>query len=99
MRRTLPKIASTIAVLILFNTVTSGACRNSDFECFKRAMMPKVGRKVTVEGVLMSAKLGGMIKFKGWGIYIYSRGGSDNTRENALYKFVGRRIKVTGTLH
>ena len=93
-------LGSTIAGLTLCATVVfaGGKCRSSDFECFKRKMMPKVGHKITVAGVLASAKLGWIVRFDNWGIYIYAVEDSDNSRMKALNSYEGRTVKVTGTL-
>lgn len=100
MRSILLKIVSTIAALILCASVIAGStrCRGSDFACFKRKMMPKVGRKITVVGVLASAKLGWIVTLKKWGIYIYAVQDSDSPRMKALDSFNGRTVKATGTL-
>lgn len=60
--------------------------------------MPEVGRKITVVGVLASAKLGWMVTFKNWGIYIYAVQDSDNSKMKALDSLNGGTVKVTGTL-
>jgi hypothetical protein len=100
MRSILLKIVSTIAALVLSTTVIAAGtkCRSSDFACFKRKMIPKVGRKTTVVGVLASAKLGWMVKFNDWGIYIYAVQDSDSPKMKTLDSFDGQTVKVTGTL-
>ena len=89
-----------IAALILFpSTITAATkCRSSDFACFKRKMMPKVGRKIAVAGVLSSAKLGWIVRFDNWGIYIYAVQAGDASKMSAFAPFEGQTIKVSGTL-
>src|SRR5437667_8232003 len=72
--------------------------RNSSFAEFKRQMMPKVGKKITVVGSLASGKLGWVITFKKHGVYIYAVNDSDQSRMNDLSRYLGGRVKVTGTL-
>ena len=100
MRSILQKIVSTIAALILSMTVITAStrCRSSDFPCFKRKMMPKVGRKTTVVGVLAAAKLGWIVTFESWGVYVYAVQDTDTSKMNALDSLKGRTVKVTGTL-
>jgi hypothetical protein len=100
MRSIMLRIVSAIAALILSTTVMAAGtrCPSSDFACFKRKMMPQVGRKITVVGVLASAKLGWIVTFKNWGIYIYAVQDSDNSRMKAFDSFNGSTVKVTGTL-
>ena len=100
MRSTLLRIAFTIAALVLCASAVAvnTGCRGSDFACFKRRMMPRVGRKVTVAGVLASAKLGWIVTTRGGGVYIYAIGDSDASKMKALDGLSGRRVKVTGTL-
>src|SRR5712691_11496051 len=73
-------------------------CRSSDFACFKRKMMPKVGRKIAIAGVLSAAKLGWIVRFDEWGVYIYAVQTNDASKMNAFAPFEGQTIKVTGTL-
>src|SRR5437667_7037549 len=89
-----------IAALILFPSVITAAtkCRSSDFACFKRKMMPRVGRKIAIAGVLSSAKLGWIVRFDHWGVYIYAVGTDDTSKMNAFAPFEGQTIKVSGTL-
>src|SRR6266446_627063 len=89
-----------IAALTLFPSAITAAtkCRSSDFACFKRKMMPKVGRKITVGGILSSAKLGWIVRFDNWGVYIYAVQTNEASRMNAFAPFEGQTIKVTGTL-
>src|SRR6266567_603979 len=100
MRSILLRILSALAALVLSTTVIAAGtkCRSSDFQCFKRRMMPKVGRKITVVGVLASAKLGWIVTFEHWGVYIYAAQGADDSKMKALDSFNGQTIKATGTL-
>ena len=94
------RIILTITALILSASAVaaSGGCRGSDFACFKRRMMPKVGRKVAVVGVLGSAKLGWIVTTESGGVYVYAVREADATRMKALEGLSGQRVKVVGTL-
>jgi hypothetical protein len=100
MKLILLRIVSTIAALILSTTLIAAATGwpSSDFVRFKRKNMPKVGHKITVVGVLASAKLGWMITLKSGGIYVYAVQDSDISKMKALDSFNGWTVKVTGTL-
>jgi len=89
-----------IGALVLLPTMIAAAtkCRSSDFACFKRKLMPKVGRKTTVVGALSSAKLGWIVRFDDWGVYIYAVQTNDAAKMNDFAPFEGQTIKVTGTL-
>jgi hypothetical protein len=94
------KVSSIIAALIL-SMYAIAACaqnRDSSFENFKRGMIPQVGKKITVVGVLKSAKLGWLVAFKGRGVYIYPVKDSDISKMNDLNRFDGHTVQVTGTL-
>jgi len=98
--------ASVISGLVAFSALTffpttiaaSAKCRSSDFACFKRKMMPKVGRKITVGGILSSAKLGWIVRFDNWGVYIYAVQTNEASKMNAFAPFEGQTIKISGTL-
>ena len=94
------RIILTIAALVLSAPVVAAhtGCRGSEFECFKRRMMPRVGRKTTVTGVLASAKLGWIVTMKGGGVYLYTVREADASRMKALEGLSGQRVKATGTL-
>src|SRR5467141_113971 len=95
------RITSTFAALILSTTVIAAAspkCRSSDFACFKRKMMPQVGRKITIVGMLASAKLGWIVTFEHWGVYVYNSHESDSARMKTLDSLNGQRVKLMGTL-
>jgi hypothetical protein len=100
MKSILLRIGSAIAALILSTIVIAAGtgCRSSDFVCFKRKNMPKVGHKITVVGILASAKLGWIVTFKSGGIYVYAVQNSDISKMKTLDSFNGRTVKVTGTL-
>ena len=100
MRSILSRVVSIITVGILFATATAAGagCRNSNFACFKRKMMLKVGQKITVEGELALAKLGWIVRLDHWGVYIYAVQDSDTSKMRALDSLTGQAIKVTGTL-
>jgi len=61
-------------------------------------MKPQVGKKITVVGKMNSAKLGWMVAFKEWGIYLYSVKDSDISKMNDLNRFYGHTVRVTATL-
>ena len=50
---------------LLFATLSQSNNANSAFENFRREMMPQVGKKISVVGILTSAKLGWLVTFKG----------------------------------
>ena len=91
---------TTAALLLSASAIALGTpLRNSEsFAAFKREMTPKVGRKITVVGTLRSAKLGWLVEFKGWGVYIYATKDSDSPRQDALGRFNEHTVRVTGTL-
>lgn len=94
------RIVSTVAAIILGTAVIAASpkCRNSDFSCFKRKMMPQVGRRITVAGRLASAKLGWIVTFDHWGIYIYPVHEPDSNKMKSLDTFNGQSVRVAGTL-
>jgi hypothetical protein len=100
MRTTPPRIIFTVAAIILSTTVIAAdpKCRTSDFACFKRKMMPRVGREITVKGTVAAAKLGWIVRFDHWGVYVYATRESDGARMKSLDAFKGQSVKVTGTL-
>ncbi len=89
-----------IAALLLAACAVAASAqhRDSRFESFKREMMPQVGKKITVVGVLQFAKLGWLVAFKDWGVYIYAVRGSDISKMNALNRFAEQSVEVTATL-
>jgi hypothetical protein len=68
------------------------------FAQFKQELMPQVGKTITVEGVLQNAKLGWLVAFNDWGIYVYSSDSKHLAGMNALGRFSGKNVRVTGTL-
>jgi len=60
--------------------------------------MPQIGRRITVEGVLASAKLGWLVTFDHWGVYVYARHESDSERMKNFDTFKGQTVRVTGIL-
>jgi hypothetical protein len=95
----IPGLIIIFAIILPTIAIAAGPkCRSSDFACFKRKMMPQVGRKITVEGKLASAKLGWVVTFDHWGIYVYARHESDSDRLKSLDTFKGQSVRITGTL-
>jgi len=94
------KTSLTIAALALLlpTFVISAQESKSSFSDFKQEFMPQVGKKITVEGTLESAKLGWLVSFKGWGIYIHANRSADIAKMNLLNKFSENEVSVTGTL-
>jgi hypothetical protein len=96
---TIPRLVILFAIILSATVIAAGPkCRSSDFACFKRKMMPQVGRKITVKGMLAAAKLGWIVTFDHGGIYVYARHESDSDRMKSLDTFKGQSVKVTGTL-
>src|ERR1043165_955959 len=75
-------------------------CRaqNPVFLRYKEQMMPKVGKKISVSGILQSGKLGWFLASGGWGIYIYATTDSSAQKQIDLNPFFRHRVTVTGTL-
>lgn len=93
------KIVMALLVLAAYAVVAAGAQdRHTVFESFKRKMMPQVGKIITVSGVLKPGKLGWVVAFQGWEIYIKPTRNSDIPKMNSLNRFEGRTVQVTGTL-
>jgi hypothetical protein len=88
----LRKIAA-FAVLSAF--VWSVVAQDPGLDAFKKEFMPKVGKRITVEGILQSGKLGWVIEFDSGHIYIE---GSDSAKMNLLDRFAEQPVKATGTL-
>ena len=100
MRSIVFRSASVLAGLVLSSTLVAAGskCRSSNFACFKREMMPHVGRRITVEGILASAKLGWIVTFDHWGVYVYATRESDSARMKTLDNFNGQSVRVRSTL-
>jgi len=95
----MPKLVIIFALILSTTAIAaSPRCRSSDFACFKRKMMPRVGREITVAGTLASAKLGWIVTFDQWGVYVYATRASDSDRMKSLDGFNGQSVKVTGIL-
>jgi len=94
------KIRLIIAALNLSTSAIAASAqeRDSRFGNFKREMMPQLGKKITVVGVLKSGKLGWLVAFKGWGVYIYPINDSSISMMNDINRFEGRMVEVSGTL-
>jgi hypothetical protein len=65
---------------------------------FESVYMPKVGRKITMEGVLDSAKLGLILISDHGVVYIYPLLEADASKIKALDSLKGQLVKVRGTL-
>src|SRR5882724_10088163 len=100
MRSIVFRAASIVAAVILSATLLAAGtkCRSSDFACFKRKMMPQVGRKITVVGMLASAKLGWIVTFEHFGVYVYAVQESDAPRMKSFDSLSGQRVRLMGTL-
>jgi hypothetical protein len=85
-----------IAVLLICQSMAFA--QSSDFAKFRRRLKPQVGRSITVEGTLRIAKLGYLVQFSGWGIYIYNIKDSDMDKMSGLTQFKGQTVKASGLL-
>jgi hypothetical protein len=74
------------------------SARVTAFESFKRELMPVVNQQVTIIGILGVGKLGLLIPFREWDVYIYARKESDIAKLNALNRFSCHVVKVIGRL-
>lgn len=96
------RLRSGLIVFLLFVSIGNVAVyaqgTNQEFETFKREMMPHVGQKITVVGLLSSGKLGWIVSHNKWFVYIYATKHSSTLNTNRLGRFEGRTVKVTGTL-
>jgi hypothetical protein len=88
------------AVQVISTPVTrvDTSAQVSGFARFKREMMPKVDKRVKVVGTLESAKLGWLVTFKEYGVYIYAVKDSDIAKMNDLNRFHGHTVEAVGTL-
>ena len=68
------------------------------FERFKREMMPQVGKKITVRGVLKAAKLGWLVLSENGGVYIYPRKESITAKMSTLKRFEAKTVRASGIL-
>jgi hypothetical protein len=100
MRSLLLKIGCATAALALSASLGAVPGPNDDprFAKFKREMMPKVGRKVTVVGTAdRNGKEPYFLAFGNWGAYIDAANESKAKDLQAHFRS-GQRVKVTGTL-
>lgn len=88
-----------LIILICLPVTQAAQDRNEGFAAFKRELMPRVGKQITISGVLKSAKLGWLVSFKGWGVYIYSTRTSESRQMDALRRFSDQQVEVRGILH
>jgi hypothetical protein len=96
---TLPYTKDRVEKLRLISTrTTEKTRRNVKPGGFKKMYMPKVGRKITVEGALDSAKLGLILTFDDGGVYIYPLREADASKMNHFDSLKGQIVKVKGTL-
>jgi hypothetical protein len=87
-----------LIAFVLVSCATSGSAQRTSFDDFKAEMMPQVGKTITVEGVLASAKLGWIVEFKDWGVYLHATTAADFAKSNQLDRFDEQTVKVTGKL-
>lgn len=87
-------IGCTTAAWALSACVVAAAAQSerAAFVKFKGGMMPKIGQKITVVGILSA--------FNNWGAYGYAAKESGIAKENDLHSHFrrGLTVKVTGTL-
>jgi len=94
------KGTTAITAFLLSVSIAASNAQTSDpaFARFKREMMPRVGKKITVVGTLRSAKLGWDVTFREGGIYIYGNKPADSSTMASLNRFLDKPVRVTGTL-
>ena len=92
------RILSLTAVLLYAVLGTTAQESKPSFVEFKQELMPQVGKTISVQGVLQSAKLGWLVAFNDFGIYLYSSDANHPGDMNALNRFSGMSVRVTGTL-
>ena len=92
-------IKLSFATILLLPLSTPAQPKPVPFDEFKKELMPRVGKKVSIAGVLESAKLGWLIIYNGWGVYIYSTRPTDEPKMGELNRFSQKTVWVTGTLH
>ena len=88
-----------LAVIVLLPLSTSAQPKPVPFKEFEKDLMPRVGKKVTIVGLLESAKLGWLVAYNGWGVYIYSTRPADESKMSQLDRFSQKTVRVVGTLH
>ena len=92
-----PMLKKGFVVLLLF-VGCSGVKAQDSLEGFKKEFLPQVGKTITVDGVLEPAKLGWIVSFNGWGIYIHPTKSVDVSKMDLLNRFSEQTVKVSGTL-
>ena len=98
-QQSMTKRILTLAAILLFSFLRITAQESaSSFVEFKQELMPQVGKTISVQGVLQSAKLGWLVAFNDFGIYLYSSDSNHPGDMNALNRFSGMSVRVTGTL-
>ena len=90
-------IVVSILIFSCFNAAPP-QIRQPKFEDFKREMMPQLGQKIAIVGILQTGKLGWWVPFKNWGVYIHATNGSDFAKMSNLTSFAGKTVEVRGTL-
>jgi hypothetical protein len=88
-----------LATILLLPLSTTAQPKPVPFDEFKKELMPRVGKKVSIAGVLESAKLGWLVVYNGWGVYIYSTRSTEEFKMGELNQFNQKTVWVTGTLH
>src|SRR6266705_6463036 len=93
------RISTLITAFLLSAFIVGASTQNTrTTNSFIREMKAKVGRKITVVGVLKSAKLGWFVAFDGGGGNIYASGSSGGEKMSDLNRFEGQTVKATGVL-
>ncbi len=93
------RINTLITAFLLSAFIVCASTQNTrTTNSFIREMKAKVGRKITVVGVLRSAKLGWFVAFDGGGVYIHATGSSRGEKMGDLNRFEGQTVKATGVL-
>ena len=86
------------AAILLLPLSAPAQPKSVPFDEFERELMPRVGKKVSIAGTLESAKLGWLVVYNGWGVYIYSTRAADESRMGELERFNQTVVRVTGKL-
>jgi hypothetical protein len=88
-----------LAAILLLPLSTPAQQTPVPFDQFKKELMPKVGKTISISGVLESAKLGWLVVYNGWGVYIYPTRATDESKMGNLNRFSQKPVHVVGTLH
>lgn len=88
----------TLAAILLLPLSATAQSRPVPFDEFEKELMPRVGKKFSIAGTLESAKLGWLVVYNGWGVYIYSTRAADESKMGELERFNQKVVRVTGTL-